>query len=42
MSGLDYRRAEVFTTAIPEGRWASYGDVADAAGSPKAYMTIWT
>jgi alkylated DNA nucleotide flippase Atl1 len=32
--------AEAFIASIPEGRWTSYGDVAEAAGSPKAAQAI--
>lgn len=32
--------AEAFIASIPAGRWASYGDVAEAAGSPKAAQAI--
>jgi alkylated DNA nucleotide flippase Atl1 len=32
--------AESFIVSIPAGRWTSYGDVAQAAGSPKAAQAI--
>lgn len=32
--------AESFIASIPAGRWASYGDVAEAAGSPLAAQAI--
>jgi alkylated DNA nucleotide flippase Atl1 len=32
--------AEAFIASIPTGRWSSYGDVAEAAGSPKAAQAI--
>lgn len=32
--------AEAFIASIPKGRWTSYGDVAAAAGSPKAAQAI--
>jgi alkylated DNA nucleotide flippase Atl1 len=33
---LDYNTAIAFIASIPEGRWTTYGDVADAAGNPNA------
>ena len=38
--GLDYVAAERFIAAIPNGRWASYKDVAIAAGNPAAAQPI--
>jgi len=37
---VDKNDAESFIASIPAGRWASYGDVAKAAGSPKAAQAI--
>lgn len=37
---LDLTAAREFIAAIPKGRWASYGDVAAAAGRPKAGQPI--
>lgn len=39
---LDLEAVKVFVASIPEGRWASYGDVAAAAGSPKAGQAVGT
>ncbi len=37
---LDYETAVAFISAIPPGRWTSYGDVADAAGNREAALRI--
>lgn len=37
---LSKEDAEAFIASIPAGRWASYGDVAEAGGSPKAAQAI--
>jgi alkylated DNA nucleotide flippase Atl1 len=37
---LDQERAKRFIASIPDGRWASYGDVASAGGSPQGAMGV--
>ena len=37
---LDYDTAEAFIASIPEGRWTTYGKVADAAGNRDAAQRI--
>ena len=40
MTPVDFRRAAAFVAAIPPGRWASFGDVPEAGGSPKAARAV--
>ncbi len=40
VSPVNKDNAEAFIASIPKGRWTSYGDVAEAAGSPKAAQAI--
>lgn len=37
---LNHDAAKAFIASIPEGRWAAYGDVARAGGSPKGAMGV--
>lgn len=37
---LDHEAAKAFIASIPRGRWAAYGDVARAGGSPKGAMGV--
>ncbi len=37
---LDHEAAKAFIGSIPTGRWAAYGDVARAGGSPKGAMGV--
>lgn len=37
---LDHEKAREFIRLIPKGRWAAYGDVARAGGSPKGAMGV--
>jgi alkylated DNA nucleotide flippase Atl1 len=39
---LDFEIVRTFIASIPEGRWASYGDVAAAAGAPKGGQALGT
>ena len=39
---VDFQAARAFIASIPSGRWASYGDVAAASGSPQAAQSIGT
>jgi alkylated DNA nucleotide flippase Atl1 len=39
---IDFESAKEFIQSIPEGRWASYGDVAAAAGAPRGAQAIGT
>lgn len=39
---IDFDVVRAFIEAIPEGRWASYGDVAAAAGAPKGGQALGT
>jgi alkylated DNA nucleotide flippase Atl1 len=39
---VDWEEAKAFIASIPTGRWTSYGDVAAAAGSPRAAQSIGT
>src|SRR4051794_33668483 len=39
---LDWDLARAFIASIPRGRWASYGDVAAAAGAPKGAQAMGT
>jgi alkylated DNA nucleotide flippase Atl1 len=39
---IDFEVATAFIASIPAGSWASYGDVAAAAGSPKGAQAIGT
>ena len=38
MPRFDFKDAIPFIEAIPSGQWASYKDVAAAAGNPKAFQ----
>lgn len=40
MASLDFDRAAAFIAAIPRGRWASYKDVATAAGAPGGAQAV--
>lgn len=40
MGSIDFTRAAAFIAAIPEGSWASYGDVAQAGGNAKGAQAI--
>src|SRR3954453_20189316 len=37
---LDWDLARAFIVSIPTGRWASYGDVAAAAGAPRGAQAM--
>lgn len=39
---IDFDVVRAFISAIPQGRWASYGDVAAAAGAPKGGQALGT
>jgi alkylated DNA nucleotide flippase Atl1 len=39
---IDFEIVRTFIASIPEGRWASYGDVAAAAGAPKGGQALGT
>lgn len=39
---IDFEIARAFIASIPKGRWASYGDVAAAAGAPKGGQALGT
>jgi alkylated DNA nucleotide flippase Atl1 len=39
---IDFDVVRAFIAAIPKGRWASYGDVAAAAGAPKGGQALGT
>lgn len=41
-SSLDLQAAASFIDSIPDGRWASYGDVAAAGGAPKGAQAVGT
>ncbi|MTD47289.1 hypothetical protein GKE82_24090 [Conexibacter sp. W3-3-2] len=41
-NSIDFAVARAFIAAIPTGRWASYGDVAAAAGAPKGGQALGT
>lgn len=39
---IDFEIVRAFIASIPEGRWASYGDVAAAAGAPRGAQALGT
>lgn len=40
MGAIDFARAADFITAVPEGKWTSFGDVARAAGANGGAIAI--
>ena len=40
MPPIDFARARAVIASVPAGRWTSYGDVAQAAGSPKGAQAV--
>jgi alkylated DNA nucleotide flippase Atl1 len=40
VSPIDFRRAKAFITAVPPGRWTSFGDVAEAGGNRRGAQAV--